>query len=277
MVRLPYNVISFQIEEKMPDDATVTALGRELYEAERARRPRPPLSDEHDGLDVAAAYAIQEAYADLRLADGARLVGRKIGATSKAIQDLFDIDTPDFGQIFDDMVVPDGGAVPTDELIAPRVEPEVAFVLDRPLSGPGVGADDVLAATREVLPCLEIIDSRIADWRIRFVDTVADNGSSARCVFGSTSRPVGDLDLAAERVTLLRDGEKIDTATGEAVLGHPAASVAWLANALGELGRGLRAGEYVLSGSMTTASSASAGERYEAVFETLGQVSCRFA
>lgn len=261
----------------MSDDPTVTALGRELYEAERDRQARPPLSDEHAGLDVADAYAIQEAYADLRLADGARLVGRKIGATSKAIQELFDIDTPDFGQIFDDMVVADGGTLRIDELIEPRVEPEVAFVLARPLAGPGVTADDVLAATREVVPCLEIIDSRIADWRIRFVDTVADNGSSARCVFGSTPRPVDGLDLAAERVTLVRDGEKIATATGEAVLGHPAASVAWLANALGELDRGMGAGEYVLSGSMTSASRVSAGEEYEAVFETLGRVSCRFA
>lgn len=259
------------------DEATLGSLGRELYLAERNRTPRAPLSDEYDDLNVATAYAIQEAYADLRLADGARLVGRKIGATSEAIQELFDIDTPDFGQIFDDMVVPDGGTVRTDELILPRVEPEVAFVLDRPLAGPGVTADDVLAATREVMACLEIIDSRIADWRIRFVDTVADNGSSARCVFGSAPRPVGGLDLAAERVTLLRDGEEVATATGEAVLGHPAASVAWLANALGGLDRRLGAGEYVLSGSMTTASSASAGERYEAVFETLGRVSCRFA
>lgn len=260
----------------MPDEATVKALGRELYEAERAREARPPLTDEYDGLEVAAAYAIQEAYADLRLAEGAHLVGRKIGCTSEAIQELFDIDTPDFGQIFDDMVVPDGGTIRMDELIAPMVEPEIAFMLDRELAGPGVTPEDVLGATREIVPCLEIIDSRIADWRIRFVDTVADNGSSSRCVLGTTPRALDGLDLAGERVTLLRDGEKIASATGEAVLGHPAASVAWLANALGELGRVLAAGEWVLSGSMTTASRAASGERYEAVFETLGQVSCRF-
>lgn len=254
---------------------TIATLGRVLFDAERTRRALPPLSDEYEG-STRDAYAIQEAYARLRMADGARLVGRKIGATSKAIQELFNIDTPDFGQIFHDMVVPDGGEIRVGALIAPMVEPEVMFILDQDLRGPGITAGNVLAATRAVVPCMEIIDSRIDDWRIRFFDTVADNGSSARCVFGTTEVPVGDLDLAAERVSLRRNGEEIASASGAAVLGHPATSVAWLANALGELGTALHAGEYLLSGSLTRAERVAPGERYEAVFDHIGAVSCRF-
>lgn len=254
---------------------TIERLGRDLYEAEAAQTPLAPLSERHD-LGVADAYAIQEVYARLRLAGATQLVGRKVGATSQAIQKLFNIDTPDYGRIFDDMVISDDGDVPVDKLIAPLVEPEIAFLLDTDLVGPGVTRDDVLASTRHVLPCLEIIDSRIEDWRIAFVDTVADNGSSARCVLGTGRHDVTHVDLAAERVRLHRDGQEIETATGKAVLGHPADAVAWLANAIGEFGAGLQAGEYVLSGSMTSASKVSPGESYEAVFDNLGRVACTF-
>lgn len=255
--------------------STIEALGLELYEAERLQRPRGPLSAAHPELSLADAYAIQEAYARLRLSDDNPLVGRKIGCTSKAIQEFFNIDTPDFGQIFADMVVKDGGSIASDELIAPMIEPEVAFRLAADLRGPGVTAEDVLAATAAVAPCMEIIDSRIVDWEIKFVDTVADNGSSSRCVFGREI-PVDGLDLAAEPVALLCDGVEIDSSTGAAALGHPAKSVAWLANALGELDRGLGAGEWVLSGSLTAAARAKAGQRYEAVFASLGRVACEF-
>lgn len=258
------------------DAATVADLGRELYELERDARSRAPLIKEHPDLTVPDAYAIQEQYASHRMNDGARLVGRKIGATSEAIQTLFGIDTPDFGHIFDDMVIEDGGSISRGQLVLPMVEPEIGFILDSPLEGPGVGREDVLAATRAVLPCLEIIDSRIHDWNIEFVDTVADNGSSARCVLGSPAQPVGDRDLAAITVEFRRNGEVIDRADGSAVLGHPADSVAWLANALGEFGVALREGEYVLSGSLTSAVRADAGDLFEARFQGLGDVTCRF-
>jgi 2-keto-4-pentenoate hydratase len=260
----------------MLDAATIDGLGRILYDAERLRRPRRPLSDEFPELDPASAYAAQEAYAALRLSDSNPLVGRKIGATSRAIQELFDIDTPDYGQIFADMVVDDGATIAIDELIAPMVEPEVAFRLRTDLAGPGVSADDVQAVTNVVAPCLEIIDSRIVDWRIRFVDTVADNGSSARCVFGREVA-AAELDLAAETVALYHDDELVGAATGAAALGHPCASVAWLANALGGLGRTLRAGEWVLSGSLTSAVRATPGARFRAEFGSIGDVSCAFA
>jgi 2-keto-4-pentenoate hydratase len=259
------------------DTKIVAELGREIYLAEQNAVPFEPLSQRHPDLDPSAAYAVQEEYVRLRTEHGARLVGRKIGCTSKAIQDLFDITTPDYGHLFDDMVVPAGGTIATSELIAPMVEPEIAFVLGRDLRGPDVTADDVLAATVRVLPALEIIDSRIRDWRIVFADTVADNGSSSRCVFGPEIPYTSDFDLVAERVHLLRDGNEFDTGSGVDVLGHPATSVAWLANAIAEYGGALRAGDYVLSGSMTRAAPVRPGETYVAEFDTLGSVSCHFS
>ncbi len=254
-------------------------LGRAIFTNEREVRSMEPLSTRWPELTPTDAYRIQEAYAELKRGRGQRLLGRKIGATSKAIQELFSIDTPDFGQLFDDMLVPCGGTIARAELIAPMVEPELAFVLDRELRGPGVTRDDVLAATAAVLPCLEIIDSRITDWRIAFVDTVADNGSSARYVLGPaaiTRAQLADLDLAAVTGTLTRDGEVVARDTGAAVLGHPAEAVAWLANVLGSFGVGLRRGEHVLSGSFTGAVRAEAGESFHGDFGPLGTVDVRF-
>lgn len=259
----------------MSSPSITDRLGQELFDLERAARSRRPLREEYPDLDVAQAYAIQEAYAALRRGSGARLVGRKIGATSKAIQKLFDIDTPDFGHIFDDMVHENNGAIVASELIAPKVEPEIAFILKADLFGTELSIEQVLEATEFVLPCLEIIDSRIDDWDIAFVDTVADNGSSARCLFGEPV-PVGELDLAQVPVTMTRNGEVATEGTGEAVLGHPATSVAWLAGSLAPFGRGLRAGEYVLSGSLTTAVPAQQGDEFRAEFAGLGSVACRF-
>jgi 2-keto-4-pentenoate hydratase len=258
------------------DEAAVADIGRKLYEAERNATTLSPLRFLAPDLDPAGAYAIQEAYADLRRGDGAKLIGRKIGCTSQAIQELFGIDTPDFGHIFDDMVVEDGGEIAADALIAPMVEPEVAFLLERELRGPDVDRAAVLEATGTVMPCLEIIDSRIHDWQIEFIDTVADNGSSARCVFGTKATSISRWDLAEIEVTMLHNGQEVAKGTGAAVLGHPADSVAWLANALAPYGRSLRAGEYVLSGSMTTAVRAAKGDQFEADFGDFGRVSCEF-
>jgi 2-keto-4-pentenoate hydratase len=235
----------------------------------------PPVTERFPQLGPNDAYAIQEGYAGLRRAAGATLVGRKIGCTSLAIQELFGIDTPDYGHIFSDMVFLDGAAVERDSLIQPMVEPELAFVLSAELRGPGVGREEVLAATHGVAPCLEVIDSRIVDWRIAFVDTVADNGSSARCVIGEL-QPLGDHDLAEVEATMRKNGEVVERAKGAAVLGHPADAVAWLANALAPFGRALAAGDYVLSGSFMTASRASAGDAYTASFGELGEVGCHF-
>lgn len=252
-------------------------LGHEIYTAERDAVPVSTPSDRFPELDPAGAYEVQEQYAQLRKTeDGAALVGRKIGCTSAAIQELFGIDTPDYGQIFDDMVVESGDRIEHGRLIAPMVEPEITFVLGRELRGPGVTANDVLGATHVLLPTLEIIDSRVRDWRIEFVDTVADNGSSARCVFGAELSFSAGRDLAAETVVLVEDGDARYVGDGAAVLGHPANSVAWLANTLAAYGQSLRSGDYVLSGSMTRATPAVPGRTYHASFDSLGTVSCRF-
>ena len=253
----------------------IAKIAEDILLAERRAAPLEPLSRRHPSLTAADAYAIQEEYATLRRSEGAHLVGRKIGCTSIAVQELFGIDQPDYGQVFDEMLVPNGGSIERDSLIDPMAEPEIAFLLERRLQGPGVSIADVLAATQSVAPCIEVIDSRIAGWEIQFVDTVADNGSSARAILGD---PIGwgDLALDAIEVTFTRNGELVARATSDAVLGHPAAAVAWLANALAPFGRSLESGQTVLSGSITTAVRASAGDVFEAVFEGLGSASCRF-
>jgi len=260
---------------QMDEPGLIEDSAKEIFDAEWTCSPVEPLAVRHPSLTPADAYAIQEAYAALRRRAGARLVGRKIGCTSKAVQELFGIDTPDYGQIFDDMVVEDGGSVAVADLIQPMVEPELAFLLAGDLRGPGVIGSAVLEATASVAPCLEVIDSRIVGWQVGFVDTVADNGSSSRCVLGEARR-VPELDLAAVEVEMSRDGEVVTRGRGDAALGHPADSVAWLANALAEFGHGLEAGDYVLSGSLTTAIRVQPGNRFAASFTGLGDVSIHF-
>jgi 2-keto-4-pentenoate hydratase len=252
---------------------SIPQLGKEIYEAERAARAIPPMSARHADLTPRDAYAIQAEYARLRAQDGATLVGRKIGATSRAIQDQFGVGTPDYGHLFDDMVIADGGEVVLTELIAPMVEPEIAFRIGRPLTGPGLTAADVLAATSAVCPALEIIDSRFT-WEITFVDTVADNGSSARCIFGREQMMPSEEDLLAEMVRLSVDGALLAEGPATAALGHPAGSVAWLANSLAEFGAGLRPDDLVLSGALTRAMPLRPGSEYTAAFRILGSVSC---
>lgn len=255
-------------------DLDHAALAGELYDAEKQRTTLRPLTERHPDLALADAYAVQSAYATLRRdQDGTETVGVKVGATSLAIQEYFGIDQPDFGVLLGDMRCE--SEVALDELIQPRMEPELAFILSEPLAGPGVGVADVLRVTKYVLPCLEIIDSRIDDWQIRLEDTVADNGSSARFVLGDAVA-VQDLpDLATTEVTFGRNAEPPISALGSAVLGHPAAAVAWLANALGALGARLESGHVVLSGSFTTAVDIGPGDVFTATFAQLGTVSVR--
>lgn len=259
----------------MTTSIPIAKIAEDILLAERRAVPLEPLSRRHPELTPADAYAIQEEYAALRRSEGARLVGRKIGCTSKAVQQLFGIDQPDYGQVFDQMLVADGGEIERDSLIEPMAEPEIAFYLRDGLRGPGLSIADVLAATESVAPCIEVIDSRIAGWEIQFVDTVADNGSSSRAIIGAP-RPLGDLALDAVEVDFRKNGESIARATGDAVLGHPAAAVAWLANALADYGRSLEPAQAILSGSITTAVRAATGDVFEASFEGLGSVSCRF-
>jgi 2-keto-4-pentenoate hydratase len=265
------------INEAPPlDAAEIERLAQRLFDDERAARSGAPLSDEHPQMSVADAYAVQLGYVAARVGAGARIAGHKVGCTNPVIQQLFNIDQPDYGHLLDDMLLVDGAAISMRGLVLPRVEPEIAFILREPLRGPGVTPARVLLATAGVLPCFEIIDSRIVDWRIKFVDTVADNGSSARCVLGDRLVPVDRLDLRLLGVVLERNGEVIATGAGAAALGHPAAAVAWLANTLAERGQFLDAGQVVLPGALTTAPPAHAGDVFHASFAELGTVRCRF-
>lgn len=258
------------------DAATIDHVAHVIRTAEQSATSREPLRDEFVGMDPADAYAIQESYAGLRAGEGDVLTGRKIGCTNEVVQRSFGIDTPDYGHLFDSMLVPDGGEIDRAGLIAPMAEAEIAFVLSADLTGPDLTSADVLAATAAVAPALEIIDSRITDWRIAFVDTVADNGSSARYVVGEQRPYDSSIDLLNEHVRLTDNSGELDSGIGSAALGDPAAAVAWLANALSSYGRGLRAGEVVLSGSLTRTVPVETGQTYVATFDTLGSVRCTF-
>jgi 2-keto-4-pentenoate hydratase len=237
----------------------------------------PPLSDTYPGLTVNDAYAIQMININGRVDAGAVIVGHKVGLTAKAMQVLLGVDEPDFGHILDDMVHPSGGTLVIDGFLQPRVEPEIAFRLGRPLRGPNVTVADVLAATDAVCASLEIVDSRIADWKIALVDTIADNASSAGMVLGPDWVPIADApDLPYVAVELFVNGDLVDTGLGSAVLGHPAAAVAWLANTLAPLGACLDAGQIILPGSCTSAPFIRPGDRVEARFSGLGTVDVEF-
>lgn len=245
-----------------------------LHRAERTCEAVPPLSEDHAGMTIADAYAIQLRGRALRLAGGECQTGRKVGLTSRAMQDMLGVDQPDFGCLLGSMIVRSATTIATNTLIAPRVEAEIALVLDRDLVGPGVTRDDVLAATREVLPALEVIDSRIADWRITIADTIADNASSAMAVLGEP-RPLDGLDLAALEM-VMEVGDAFERGRGDAVLGHPAEPVAWLANALAEYGERVEAGQVVLPGALARALPVVRGQRAHADFGALGTVSVEF-
>ncbi|MBS1894029.1 MAG: fumarylacetoacetate hydrolase family protein [Actinobacteria bacterium] len=248
-------------------------LAAELRLASATGEPIAPISARHPELTVANAYAIQGLNAE-----GRAISGHKIGLTSKAMQEMLGVDVPDYGRIFTEELLDSGAEVAAAELIAPKVEPEIAFVLREGLVGPGVTAAEVLAATDHVLPAIEVIDSRIADWRIGLLDTVADNASCARVVLGTRQTALApDIDLAAAQVDLRVDGETVQSGIGSAVLGHPAEAVAWLANAVGEFGIALAPGDVIMPGSLTAAVPFTPGARTVADFGPLGkvEVSCR--
>ena len=257
--------------------AAVDEAARSLYDAEVTRKAIPPLTETLEGLSPEDAYRIQLALVARKLREGARVVGHKIGLTAVAMQQLLGVDQPDFGHILDTMMVADGATVPRDTLIYPRVEAEITFVLRHELRGPGVNVAQVLAATQYVMPSLEIVDSRIADWKIKLSDTIADNASSCRMVIGGTGTPVDGIDLRLVGMVMEKNGEVINSAAGAAVLGNPANAVAWLVNKLAEFDVGLNAGEVILPGALSAAVTVQAGDTVRATFDRLGTVSVRFS
>jgi 2-keto-4-pentenoate hydratase len=212
----------------------------------------------------------------LKQTAGVRVIGHKIGLTNKAMQQQLGVDQPDYGVLLDTMAVAPGSTLAASEFIQARIEPEIAFWLAEDVRGPGVTAEQVLAATRGVSASLELVDSRIANWRITLIDTIADNASSARIIASEHIVPVAGLDLAQIETVLSRNGEPVGAGNGAAVLGHPAAAVAWLANKLAEFNVGLRAGQVVLPGAMCAAVPIAPGATFQATFTELGTVAVSF-
>lgn len=247
-----------------------------LREAAEKAAPIEPLTKTHPAITVEEAYQIQLLTVEQALAVGRRVVGKKIGLTSPAMQEMFGVAEPDYGHLFDDMLVYQGQGCDSARLLQPRVEGEIAFVLERDLQGPGVTPTEVLRATAGVTAALEIIDSRIKDWQIKIQDTVADNASGAALVLGARLVPPAGLDLRQVGFVMTKNGRLAGTGAGAAVLGSPAQSVAWLANKLGAYDISLRAGEIILSGAASAAVPVQAGDSIHLHVDRVGEVGCLF-
>lgn len=249
-------------------------LADRLWNAQFDGTPCEALTATHPEITLHDAYEIQSINLARRMTkrglfgDRARHVGRKVGITSRAVQTWLNVNEPDYGGLLCDMAVPDGGKAAISKLLQPRVEGEVAFVLKKALFGPGVTVAQVVAATDFVIPAIEIIDSRVSDWKIKIEDTVADNASSGMFVLGSRPMSLSSIDLRTIGMTLRKNGEVVSTGAGAACLGNPVNAVVWLVNKLGEHGISLAPGEVVLSGALGPVSPVVAGDR---VSMTLGR------
>jgi 2-keto-4-pentenoate hydratase len=259
------------------DQEHIQLIVEKLLAAEKSRQPIAPLTQDYPDLSIEDAYRIQLSVIEKKKANGTIIVGKKAGITSKAIQQMFDVNEPDYGHLLDNMLVHEGEEISCAALLQPKVEPEIAFILGEDLQGPGVSAADVLAATKCVLPVLEIIDSRIADWKIKLPDTIADNASCGKVVVGGKIRKVDGLDLRLVGVVFEKNGEVMATGAGAAALGNPANAVAWLANKLATLDQKIKANELILPGSLTPAFAVAPGDHVCASFDHLGSVSIRFS
>jgi len=266
----------------LPED-TISSLARQLYDARKKRHQLRHFSLQYPEMTISDGYAIQREWVKLELADGRTIKGRKIGLTSRAMQLASKIDEPDYAPLMDDMFFDGGGDIPTERFIAPRVEVELAFILNKPLAGPGVTLFDVLSATEYVVPAIEIIDARIEqfdrDTKVmrKVVDTISDLAANAGLVLGG--RPVDpmDVDLRWVGAMLYKNAVIEETGLAAAVLNHPATGVAWLANKIAPYGEQLNAGDVVLAGSFTRPTSAVAGDAFHVDYGPLGSVSFRFA
>ncbi|WGY00335.1 Dabb family protein [Nocardioides sp. QY071] len=259
-----------------PVSPSLEDLAAQLHRAESTSTTMPPLSEQVPGLSVEDAYRIQQLNVSRRLRDGGVIVGQKVGLTSVAMQEQLGVEEPDYGVLFADMLVDDGQPIPVSGLIQPRVEAEVAFVMERELRGPGVTEADAREAIAGALPVIEVIDSRINAWQIGLTDTVADNASCAKVVRGNVVTPIADLDLPTMGMVLTIDGEVVSTAAGAAVLGNPIRGLVWLANKLAEFGVSLRPGDLVLAGALHASVPVTGGMSVHAEFASIGGITAAF-
>ena len=259
------------------DAKLIETLGDELFNAMRTCTVVDPLTSRHPDITIENAYHIQQRMLSNRLQAGERVVGKKIGVTSAAVMNMLGVYQPDFGYLLDGMIYNEGQAIDASTLIQPKAEGEIAFILKKDLMGPGISNADVLAATECVMPCFEIVDSRIRDWKIKIQDTVADNASCGVFVLGDRAVDPRRVDLSTCGMVLEKNGEIIGTGAGAAALGSPVNAVTWLVNTLGQLGIGMKAGEVILSGALAAMSPAKAGDNFRVSIGGLGSCSVRFS
>jgi len=258
-------------------DQAAKTVADQLNAAQADRAPIPPVRERLAAGGIAAAYAAQDINTRRSIDAGRRVVGRKIGLTSLAVQRQLGVDQPDYGMLFDDMAIPDGWDVPHGRLIQPKVEAEIAFVIGRDLDGERLTIVDILRAVEFALPAIEIVDSRIADWKIGILDTIADNASSGMYVLGASPKKLDGLDLRLAGMVMEHAGEPVSVGVGAACLGDPLSATLWLANTMAKAGRPLREGDTVLSGALGPMVAVQRGGVYEARIQGLGSVRAAFA
>ena len=257
-------------------DGVIVELADRLWRAEIDRSPIDPITETHPDLTLADAYAIQARNVARKVEAGGAIRGYRLGRTSQPRQDILGVAEPDFGMLIDDMFLDDGNEFAFESLLQPRVVAEIGFLMARDLAGPGATTADALTAVGGILPVIEIVDSRIADWRVQLADTVADNASSGRVVLGSRVTPVAAFDLRLIGLLLYRNGVPVESGAGAAALGNPVRCLTWLANRLLPPERGLRRGDIVLSGPLHRLVPARRNDVYEAEFAHLGTVTVGF-
>ena len=259
----------------MSETSSIVAAAAALSQARRDRKPVPPISKSHGIATLADSYAVAEINTRAQLESGRRILGKKVGLTSKAVQLQLGVDQPDFGILFDDMEFLDGQDVSITRLIQPKVEAEIAFVVGCDLPGSNPSWSEFLNSIAYALPAIEIVDSAIIDWKISLVDTVADNASSGLYVLGDQPLVLGGLSLGELGMQMTKNGQPVSIGTGAACLGHPLRAAYWLARTIAERGQGLKAGEVILSGALGPMVPVTAGDLVQAHIGALGSVSFR--
>jgi len=258
-----------------PDAEQIREMSQALFAARRDHTPIAALTERFPDMTVEDAYAVQQGLVAGLLAEGDSIIGYKLGLTSQPMQEMLGVDQPDYAPVLGSTVYPDGGEVPCDDYISPRMEAEICVVLDAPLSGPHCTAAEAWEATRGLVAALEIVDSRIADWKIKLADTVSDLASNGAVAFGSRVVPLGDYDPALIGMVFTRNGELVATGAGAAALGGPIDAVAWLANTLYPLGVTLPAGAIIMTGALHAAVPFVRGDVFRAEFDRLGPITLR--
>lgn len=259
------------------DTKLIESIASRLRDAAASAKPIPPVRDELASGGLQAAYGVQNANTQHAIKLGRRLVGRKIGLTSKSVQKQLGVDSPDFGMLFADMALADGDEVLLSKVVQPKAEAEVALVLEKDITQPQVTLPDVISAVAYALPAVEIVGSRIANWDIRLLDTVADNASSGLFVLGAEPRKLDGLDLRLCGMVMERKGEAVSVGAGAACLGHPLNAALWLARTMVEVGRPLRAGDVIMTGALGPMVAVKAGEVIDTRINGLGSVRTAFA